>query len=421
MHQRFFMINFSSSSISNHSIDPEAALCTSQTKIPTLIQSAATQLSPRARGGSNEGDDRPSTSSSIKDLKKSHSFFPADSKYYSLGKTLGKGSFGNVKFAVLNDTFNEELSSLDTSYKQTRCAIKTTQAIENYYKIAIQEEKTVLFLNQEDKKHHIIKFHTGFDVEGQRWSVYELLDCDLATWVKLYKDQNMEVPTPLIIDFTRQMCAGLSYLKEKKIVHGDLKPANMGIIGSHLLLIDFGGAFHTDAPPSFSKTIVTAHYRDPAIICSIILKNENVTKEHIRLHKKYMTHSIDIWSMGCTVAYMCLGKHIITPPSCDYLTSTKYTPEWEIERHQLLAKTIAASIGAFPKKMWTEGWLSTTLPAQEMFNTCTHPKQLPTIIKNLQKAHRNLKRFIFDALQVDPQNRLEEPLTHALFTIQEKW
>ncbi|MED6250955.1 hypothetical protein ATANTOWER_017304 [Ataeniobius toweri] len=88
-----------------------------------------------------------------------------------------------------------------------------------------------------------------------------------------------------------QMLRGLKYIHSAGIIHRDLKPGNLAINPDcELKILDFGLARQTDT--EMTGYVVTRWYRAPEVI----------------LNWMHYTQTVDIWSAGCIMAEMLLGK-----------------------------------------------------------------------------------------------------------------
>ncbi|XP_072311151.1 mitogen-activated protein kinase 12b isoform X2 [Eucyclogobius newberryi] len=88
-----------------------------------------------------------------------------------------------------------------------------------------------------------------------------------------------------------QMLRGLKYIHSAGIVHRDLKPGNLAINPDcELKILDFGLARQADT--EMTGYVVTRWYRAPEVI----------------LNWMHYTQTVDIWSAGCIMAEMLLGK-----------------------------------------------------------------------------------------------------------------
>ncbi|KAI7802195.1 mitogen-activated protein kinase 12 [Triplophysa rosa] len=88
-----------------------------------------------------------------------------------------------------------------------------------------------------------------------------------------------------------QMLKGLKYIHAAGIIHRDLKPGNLAINEEcELKILDFGLARQADT--EMTGYVVTRWYRPPEVI----------------LNWMHYTKTVDIWSVGCIMAEMLLGK-----------------------------------------------------------------------------------------------------------------
>lgn len=88
-----------------------------------------------------------------------------------------------------------------------------------------------------------------------------------------------------------QMLKGLKYIHSAGIIHRDLKPGNLAINAEcELKILDFGLARQADS--EMTGYVVTRWYRAPEVILSWM---------------RY-TQTVDMWSVGCIMAEMLLGK-----------------------------------------------------------------------------------------------------------------
>uniref|UniRef100_A0A8C2BCV6 mitogen-activated protein kinase n=1 Tax=Cyprinus carpio TaxID=7962 RepID=A0A8C2BCV6_CYPCA len=88
-----------------------------------------------------------------------------------------------------------------------------------------------------------------------------------------------------------QILRGLKYIHAAGIIHRDLKPGNLAINEEcELKILDFGLARQADS--EMTGYVVTRWYRAPEVILSWM----------------HYTQTVDIWSVGCIMAEMLLGK-----------------------------------------------------------------------------------------------------------------
>ncbi|XP_007889132.1 mitogen-activated protein kinase 12 [Callorhinchus milii] len=88
-----------------------------------------------------------------------------------------------------------------------------------------------------------------------------------------------------------QILKGLKYIHSAGIIHRDLKPGNLAVNEDcELKILDFGLARHADQ--EMTGYVVTRWYRAPEII----------------LNWMHYTQTVDMWSVGCIMAEMIVGR-----------------------------------------------------------------------------------------------------------------
>ena len=116
--------------------------------------------------------------------------------------------------------------------------------------------------------------------------VTPLMDLDLGNIIKIQKLTDDQVKFIIY-----QIMRGLKYIHSAGIIHRDLKPSNLAVNEDcDLKILDFGLARPTDA--EMTGYVATRWYRAPEILLA---------------SKKY-TAGVDMWSLGCILAEMLLGK-----------------------------------------------------------------------------------------------------------------
>ncbi|OJD14738.1 CMGC/CDK protein kinase [Emergomyces pasteurianus Ep9510] len=137
------------------------------------------------------------------------------------------------------------------------------------------------------------------------YMVTPYMDHDLSG---LLENPNVRFTEPQIKCYMLQLLEGLRYLHENKILHRDMKAANLLINNKGILQIaDFGLARPYDEPPpqagkgggeavrEYTTLVVTRWYRPPELL----------------LHLRKYTTAIDMWGVGCVFGEMFKGKPIL--------------------------------------------------------------------------------------------------------------
>ncbi|GET92693.1 protein kinase-like protein [Leishmania tarentolae] len=215
---------------------------------------------------------------------------------YEVVKVLGQGTFGIV------------VRALDHKYDRL-VAVKIIKNKPNYAKQAREEIKTLELLNRDDPddEANIVRLLGSHIFRRHYILVFELLPCDLYAIIQANKFCPM--PQNFIYELSEQLLAALVHVRDRKIVHCDLKPENIMI--SHgggssnsltessdfsLKLIDFGSACE-ESQPIFTY-IQSRYYRAPEIVLGI----------------PYTT-AIDMWSFGCVLCELANGYPIFPASS----------------------------------------------------------------------------------------------------------
>jgi serine/threonine protein kinase len=147
------------------------------------------------------------------------------------------------------------------------------------------------------KHPNIIEVVDYFISKGNQYIIYEYHHQDL---LKLIKNKNSkfhskEESDKLIRGVMKQMIEGVAYLHELGLMHRDLKPDNVLISSEGLVKItDFDLAREIDYEKPMSRGVVTIYYRPPEIFFG---------------ETKY-SFSLDMWSIGCTLAEIILKEPI---------------------------------------------------------------------------------------------------------------
>lgn len=196
---------------------------------------------------------------------------------YSKIEKLGEGTYGIVYKAKNRDT--DEIVALKR--------IRLESEDEGVPCTAIREISLLKELNHPN----VVKLYDVIHTEKKLTLVFEYLDQDL----KMFMDESQgAIAVPTMKWFLFQLCRGIAYCHQRRVLHRDLKPQNLLINRKgDLKLADFGLARGFGIPmKSYSHEVVTLWYRAPDVLLG---------------SKKYST-PIDIWSIGCIFAEMVTGR-----------------------------------------------------------------------------------------------------------------
>nr|CAD7458444.1 unnamed protein product [Timema tahoe] len=140
------------------------------------------------------------------------------------------------------------------------------------------------------KQKHIVGFHGFFEDSNNVYIVLEL--CRRRSMMELHK-RRKALTEPEVRYFMRQLLLGVHYLHQRKIIHRDLKLGNLFLNDTLELKIgDFGLAARIEFDGERKRTLCgTPNYIAPEI-----------------LNKKGHSYEVDVWSIGCIMYTLLIGK-----------------------------------------------------------------------------------------------------------------
>ena len=132
---------------------------------------------------------------------------------------------------------------------------------------------------------------------GNLYLVFEYVEHDLGGLI----DAKYKFPTKAVKSIMLQLLEVLEFLIEKKIIHRDIKSSNILISDRHVIkLADFGLARSRTASDGregkvdMTNNVITMWYKPPELL----------------LGEQRYSHPVDMWSAGCVLAELELGRPI---------------------------------------------------------------------------------------------------------------
>ncbi|EFA04647.1 serine/threonine-protein kinase polo [Tribolium castaneum] len=196
---------------------------------------------------------------------------------YKKGQFFGKGGFAKcyeITNVANSQTFAGKVVSKKLIVKENQKE-KMTQEIQ---------------IHKSLKHKNIVGFYSFFEDTDNIYIVLEL--CRKRSMMELQKRRKM-LTEPETRFYMRQILNGVSYLHQRRIIHRDLKLGNLFLNDELTVKIgDFGLAATIEYEGERKKTLCgTPNYIAPEI-----------------LQKKGHSFEVDIWSIGCIMYTLLVGK-----------------------------------------------------------------------------------------------------------------
>ncbi|BFZ16465.1 hypothetical protein BsWGS_19504 [Bradybaena similaris] len=210
---------------------------------------------------------------------------PHITKKYEIKKRLGKGAYGIVWKAI--DRRSGEVVAVKKIFDAFR---NQTDAQRTF--------REIMFLQEFGDHPNVVKLHNVIKAENDKdiYLVFEFMETDLHNVIKrgnILKDVHKQY-------VMYQLFKSMKYLHSGNVIHRDLKPSNI-LVDSECVakLCDFGLArsltqiaMDEGGDPNLTEYVATRWYRAPEIL--------------LASHK--YTKGVDMWSLGCILGEMLLGK-----------------------------------------------------------------------------------------------------------------
>ncbi|XP_026543908.1 serine/threonine-protein kinase PLK1 [Notechis scutatus] len=202
---------------------------------------------------------------------------PRSRRCYSLGRFLGKGGF--AKCYEITEAESREAFACKVVPKAL--LLKAPQKEKMTMEIAIHRSL---------QHRHVVAFQGFFEDSHFVFVVLEL--CRRRSLLELHK-RRKALTEPEARYYLRQIILGCQYLHSNRVIHRDLKLGNLFLNDDMEVKIgDFGLATRVEYDGERKKTLCgTPNYIAPEVLC-----------------KKGHSFEVDIWSIGCIMYTLLVGK-----------------------------------------------------------------------------------------------------------------
>uniref|UniRef100_A0AAF5PVC4 non-specific serine/threonine protein kinase n=2 Tax=Wuchereria bancrofti TaxID=6293 RepID=A0AAF5PVC4_WUCBA len=321
-------------------------------------------------------------------VEEDESSWPVTRQQYKLEEIIGNGSTSIVYRGICTE-------------RNEICAIKRVD-LENYSLSQLGREIRGL---KECRHSNVVKYYTSFYVGENLWIVMQLLDRGSLRQImdrlimslggRFALNRGL-LAQPVIATILKEILAGLEYIHDSKLIHGDVKASNILISSEgNVQLADFGPSIWVENEERTRKNM-------PGTVC--YLAPEIAVLEADDMKNDAYTFYVDIWSLGITTLEMAAGypphHNKVTsmilkwirkndPPNLDTYEVRDYSEYGKKYRHfvsSCLKKSAKQRWTA--KKLITHPFISTTARSTEYL---THTlleafQSLPTTSEDKQRA-----------------------------------
>ncbi|RYR00889.1 hypothetical protein Ahy_B06g079776 [Arachis hypogaea] len=178
-------------------------------------------------------------------------------------------------------------------------ALKKTRLHEDEEGVPPTTLREVSILRMLSRDPHVVRLmdvKQGQNKEGKTvlYLVFEYMDTDLKKFIRSFRQSSQFIPPKTVKSLMYQLCKGVAFCHGHGILHRDLKPHNLLMDRSTMMLkiADLGLARAFTVPiKKYTHEILTLWYRAPEVL----------------LGATHYSMAVDMWSVGCI-----FGKDLVS-------------------------------------------------------------------------------------------------------------
>jgi serine/threonine protein kinase len=201
---------------------------------------------------------------------------------YTATQVIGSGSFGVVYQAIIVET--GEVVAIKKVLQDKRYKNRELEIIKDLNHCNVVRLKNAFFTSGEKPEEMYLN------------AVMEFIPETLSRIIRQYAKSKSQMPLLLVKLYAYQMLRALAYIHSVGVCHRDIKPQNILVDPNTqvLKLCDFGSAKRLVKGEPNVAYICSRYYRAPELIFGAT----------------DYTNEIDVWSIGCVIAELVLGRPI---------------------------------------------------------------------------------------------------------------
>jgi len=310
---------------------------------------------------------------------------------YEIVQKLGRGAYGIVWKAV--DKKTQEMVALKKCFDAFQNATDAQRTF-----------REIMFLQELNGHENIVRLLNVLKADNDQdiYLIFDNMESDLHAVIRA--DILEEIHKQYII---YQLAKSLKYMHSGQMLHRDIKPSNILLNSDcQVKVCDFGLARSlvqqndNAQNPVLTDYVATRWYRAP----EILLGSTSYTK------------GVDLWSVGCILGELLLGKPIFpgtsTMNQLDRIMEVTGRPSAEDTEaiRSPFAATMLESLPATRKRPMSEIFPSAGVEAKELLSLCLHFNPMKRISAKDAVRHPYVVQFHNPEEEIDCDHTIRIPI-----------